>query len=185
MFFFLWFFNSNFFIDSFKNLLGIENYFNNDLAKSGFGARFVPDDWEGGYLWKVLLSYNLLEPILAGFLGLIWLFLAFKKKNWQEVKIFRNNSKLVNGIAFLAAIAFLARVAFLAFDNVELLRNVFYQNQNLWKETQLLSEKFDSDDLILVSQKSSGSGWTLISEPLRNILGKKAVYFFNPNDLEK
>ncbi len=58
----------------------------------------------------------------------------------------------------------------------------FKQNINLLEQVENLSKEFKTNDLILVSQKSSGSGWSLISEPLRTIYNKQAVYFFNPND---
>ena len=61
----------------------------------------------------------------------------------------------------------------------------FKQNDGLLKQVALLSAKFQVNDLILVSQKSSGSGWSLISAPLRTIFQKQAVYFFNPNDFAK
>ena len=61
----------------------------------------------------------------------------------------------------------------------------FKQNDGLIKQVELLSTKFQSNDLILVSQKSSGSGWSLISAPLRTVFQKQAVYFFNPNDFVK
>jgi len=59
------------------------------------------------------------------------------------------------------------------------------QNKDLLAQTAQLSGNFSSRDLVLVSQKSSGSNWSLISEPLRTVFGKQAVYFFNPNDLAK
>jgi hypothetical protein len=61
----------------------------------------------------------------------------------------------------------------------------FQQNLGLAEQVATLSKEFKSNDLILVSQKSSGSGWSLISEPLRNIHNKQAVYFFNPEDYAK
>jgi len=61
----------------------------------------------------------------------------------------------------------------------------FKQNNNLLSQTAILAEQFQNNDLILVSQKSSGSGWSLISAPLRTIFHKQAVYFFNPADYEK
>jgi hypothetical protein len=61
----------------------------------------------------------------------------------------------------------------------------FSQNQGLLGQTYEISKMFGKDDLILVSQESSGSGWSLISEPLRNIYHKQAVYFFNQNDYFK
>jgi hypothetical protein len=61
----------------------------------------------------------------------------------------------------------------------------FGQNQRLLTQVEELSNNFSSNDLVLVSQQSSGSGWSLMSEPLRTLFGKQAVYFFNPYDLEK
>ncbi len=61
----------------------------------------------------------------------------------------------------------------------------FKQNDGLLNQVKLLSTKFQANDLVLVSQKSSGSGWSLISAPLRTVLQKQAVYFFNPNDFAK
>jgi hypothetical protein len=62
---------------------------------------------------------------------------------------------------------------------------VFKQNNNLLEQTDKLAQQFTNQDLILVSQQASGSGWSLITEPLRTILNKQAVYFFNPNDYAK
>ncbi|MDZ7611390.1 MAG: hypothetical protein U5L10_01380 [Candidatus Moranbacteria bacterium] len=61
----------------------------------------------------------------------------------------------------------------------------FKQNEGLAGETARLAKNFQEDDLILISQKSSGSQWSLISAPLRNLAGLNAVYFFNPEDLEE
>jgi hypothetical protein len=61
----------------------------------------------------------------------------------------------------------------------------YSENKTLLSQTKSLMENFSDKDLILVSQKSSGNGWSLISEPAKTLLGKNAVYFFNPNDFEK
>lgn len=61
----------------------------------------------------------------------------------------------------------------------------FGQNQLLFEKTTTLNQEFKQNDLILISRLSTGNGWNLISEPLRNIYQKQAVYFFNPNDLHK
>jgi hypothetical protein len=61
----------------------------------------------------------------------------------------------------------------------------YSQNKNLWPQVKRISQNFDSQDLVLVARQSSGSGWSLISEPLRTIEGIPALYFFNPKDLEK
>ncbi len=55
----------------------------------------------------------------------------------------------------------------------------FYQNENLLEQTEEISKLFNKEDLILISRNSSGSGWSLLAEPLRNIFGLNAVYFFN------
>jgi hypothetical protein len=61
----------------------------------------------------------------------------------------------------------------------------FSQNRNLLRQTEEISKKFNKDDLVLVSRKASGSGWSLMSEPMRNIFNLNAVYFFNPQDLKE
>ena len=62
---------------------------------------------------------------------------------------------------------------------------IFQQNEGLLEDVSKIQAKFKDDDLILIAQNSSGSGWSLISEPLRTIYDKQAVYFFNPKDLDK
>jgi hypothetical protein len=61
----------------------------------------------------------------------------------------------------------------------------FSQNKGLLGQTYEISKLFQENELVLISQKSSGSGWSLISEPLRNVYNKQAVYFFNPLDYSK
>ena len=61
----------------------------------------------------------------------------------------------------------------------------FRQNKNLLSQTNEISQFLSDKDLLLISRESSGSGWSLISAPLREIFSKQAVYFFNPNDFEK
>jgi hypothetical protein len=62
---------------------------------------------------------------------------------------------------------------------------LFKSNINLNKQVAVLNKEFTKNDLVLVSQKVSGSGWSLVSEPLRNIYNKQAIYFFNPEDYHK
>lgn len=59
------------------------------------------------------------------------------------------------------------------------------QNKTLFEQSGSITKSFKKNDLIFVSQQSSGSGWSLISEPLRNVDGMQAVYFFNPSDFGK
>ncbi len=72
-------------------------------------------------------------------------------------------------------------------SNNQLSNNFFTlsQNQNLIEQTYELSQIFSKKDLILLSQNSSGSGWSLIADPMRNIFDRQAVYFFNPKDYYK
>ena len=62
---------------------------------------------------------------------------------------------------------------------------LYVPNQSLLESTKKIAQTFGPNDLILVSQKSSGSGWALLSMPLRLIYHRSAVYFFNPADLKK
>jgi hypothetical protein len=57
------------------------------------------------------------------------------------------------------------------------------ENKELLPQIEKISQKFGTDDLILVDRLASGSGYSLLSEPLRTIFGKNAVYFFNAEDL--
>lgn len=59
------------------------------------------------------------------------------------------------------------------------------ENNNLLQETEKISRAFKQNDLILVDREASGNAWSMISGPLSFIFQKQAIYFFNPNDLEK
>jgi len=60
----------------------------------------------------------------------------------------------------------------------------YSENKNLLPQVESLSKKFGDNDLILVDRLASGSGWSLISEPLSALYNKQAVYFFNAEDLK-
>ncbi|MFA6285078.1 MAG: hypothetical protein WC643_00930 [Parcubacteria group bacterium] len=57
------------------------------------------------------------------------------------------------------------------------------ENKDLLPQIERISQRFSADDLILVDRMATGSGYSLISEPLRTLYGKNAVYFFNADDL--
>ncbi|MEA1926552.1 MAG: hypothetical protein U9M90_04950 [Patescibacteria group bacterium] len=59
------------------------------------------------------------------------------------------------------------------------------QNKELLHQIEPLALQFEQNDLVLVSQNAAGSSWSLISEPLRTVYGKRAIYFFNPEDYDK
>jgi hypothetical protein len=58
------------------------------------------------------------------------------------------------------------------------------ENRALFPQIEKISQKFGSDDLILVDRLATGSGFSLASEPLRTIYNKNAIYFFNAEDLK-
>ena len=58
------------------------------------------------------------------------------------------------------------------------------ENKELLPQIERISERFGPNDLILVDRLTTGSGFSLMSEPLRTIYGKNAVYFFNAKDLQ-
>lgn len=59
----------------------------------------------------------------------------------------------------------------------------FSENRDLLPQIEKISQKFGPADLILVDRLATGSGFSLLSEPMRTIFGKNAVYFFNSDDL--
>lgn len=61
----------------------------------------------------------------------------------------------------------------------------FVENDGLLEQTQLLSERFTGSDLILIDQKVTTDGWSMIAGPMSSLYGKNAVYFFNNQDLSK
>ncbi len=58
------------------------------------------------------------------------------------------------------------------------------ENKNLLPQVEKISRKFKPNDLILVDRLASGSGYSLISEPLNTLYNRQAVYFFNADDLK-
>lgn len=61
----------------------------------------------------------------------------------------------------------------------------FTENKNLLADVETLSENFSDRDLILVDRMSSGDPFSLIADPMSTLFGKNAIYFFNPNDVNK
>ncbi len=61
----------------------------------------------------------------------------------------------------------------------------FQQNFKLLNQLNQINNILQKNDLLLISQQVSGSGWSLVSEPLRIYFQKQAVYFFNPKDYSK
>ena len=77
-------------------------------------------------------------------------------------------------------------IILLASNIIPFTRYAFYKNdEELLQETENISKKFSSNDLILIDRLASGNGWSMISGPMMTIFKKQAVYFFNINDIKK
>lgn len=59
------------------------------------------------------------------------------------------------------------------------------ENKNLLEQVQKMSASFKNQDLVLVDQKATGDGFSMLTGPLSSLYGKQAVYFINPPDLDK
>jgi len=58
-------------------------------------------------------------------------------------------------------------------------------NPNLLAQIEKISHNFKKEDLVLIDQKATGENWAMMSGPMSFLYGLQAVYFFNPQDLEK
>lgn len=56
---------------------------------------------------------------------------------------------------------------------------------SLFVAAQSLAEAVGDRDLVLVDRLASGSPYHLVAGPLRSYFGREAVYFFNPEDLDR
>ncbi len=61
----------------------------------------------------------------------------------------------------------------------------FIPNQNLLAQIEKISHTFKKEDLVFIDQKATGENWAMMSGPMNFLYGLQAVYFFNPDDLEK
>jgi hypothetical protein len=59
------------------------------------------------------------------------------------------------------------------------------ENSNLLPQIETISTNFTAKDLVLVDQKATGDGWSMMTGPLSFLYGKQAVYFINPADIDK
>lgn len=59
----------------------------------------------------------------------------------------------------------------------------FSDNATLIQNTERFSAKFTSRDLILIDRLATGDPFSMITDPLRLLFDRQAVYFFNPSDL--
>jgi len=58
------------------------------------------------------------------------------------------------------------------------------ENKDILPQVEKLSQKFGPNDLVLVDRLASGSGYSLLSEPLTTLIHRQAAYFFNAEDLK-
>ena len=86
----------------------------------------------------------------------------------------------------LSILAVLIMTLLLAMNLPAFLKYVTYaENRDMLSQTQAISSKFSSNDLILVDRQASGDGWSMLAGPMSYLYGKNAVYFFNNQDLAK
>ena len=84
------------------------------------------------------------------------------------------------------------RLAFTILALMTALQVLIFLNYGFIKENpqsinnvQILAKQFNENDLILVDKSSSPNDWSLLSEPLRYLFDKNAVYIYNPQDINK
>lgn len=61
----------------------------------------------------------------------------------------------------------------------------YAENTDLRAQIHDISLHFSDNDLILIDKDAAGSGWSMITNPMRSLDEKHAVYFFNTFDFEK
>ena len=61
----------------------------------------------------------------------------------------------------------------------------FTPHKNLLGQLKNISQNFRPSDLVLVDQKVTGDGWSMMTGPLSSLYDIQAVYFINPADLKK
>ena len=61
----------------------------------------------------------------------------------------------------------------------------YAENATLHDQVHHFSQQFTENDLILIDKDVAGNGWSMITNPLRSLENKHAVYFFNPEDYAK
>ncbi|MCK4635236.1 MAG: hypothetical protein KAT32_00015 [Candidatus Moranbacteria bacterium] len=94
---------------------------------------------------------------------------------------FNKKSKKIQSVFVIISILFIGYNIYLM---APFLFNKF-QNEGLLKQTEQLVSDYSQDDLLLFSPNSSSNEWSLMSEPVRVIYKKQAVYFFNQDDFSK
>ncbi len=123
----------------------------------------------------------MLRRFMFSLLPVLIFYAVFAFYEWEEKlkkqKRWNFNKKIIFSAVFLLLLAFNIRPTSAYFT--------FSENKNLLAETESLAKNFQDGDLALIDRMSSGDGWAMISGPLDFLFGKNAVYFFNPDDLEK
>ncbi len=100
--------------------------------------------------------------------------------DWQEYLISTKRNLALRVLPSIVALFLIAgnMPAFLNFVT-------FSENENLLPQTQQLSKRFSSNDLVLIDRLTTDDGWSMISGPMNFLYGKNTAYFFNIEDLTK
>ncbi|HRZ95668.1 MAG TPA: hypothetical protein P5262_03845 [Candidatus Moranbacteria bacterium] len=59
------------------------------------------------------------------------------------------------------------------------------ENNGMLEKIGSISKNFSEKDLVLVDQKATGDGFSMMTGPLSFLYGKQAVYFINPDDISR
>jgi len=96
------------------------------------------------------------------------------------ISYIRSNNLIKHSIKYtMLTLLFLTNIpAFIIFIT-------YAENSTLATQVTALSQKFGNNDLILIDKNAAGNGWSMITNPLRSLNNKHAVYFFNPYDYAK
>lgn len=127
-------------------------------------AHITPD-----HPWMLRRYYFTLWPTFVFFTMFFWHFLE------AHFPRFRSYTFTFAIAAFLLLVHYPAAVAAWQTD----------EQSALYETTTHLAERFGSRDLILIDRLATGDPFRLVAGPLSALFEEQAVYFFNPEDLNR
>lgn len=127
-------------------------------------AHITPD-----HPWMLRRYYFTLWPTFVFFTVFLWHFLE------AHFPRFRSQSVTFAIAMFLLVVHYPAAKAAWQTD----------EQSTLYAATERLAERFSNRDLILIDRLATGDPFRLVAGPLNAIFEEQAVYFFNPEDLNR
>ncbi|MEI7891425.1 MAG: hypothetical protein WCI36_05700 [bacterium] len=132
-----------------------------------FDSQITPD-----HPWMLRRFMFSIAPVAIFYTGM------FLGRLYETKSDTKNNTGKVAAIAIFAILLAMNMPAFSKYLT-------YSENKNMLAQTEALASKFTANDLVLIDQKASGDGWSMISGPMNFLYAKNAVYFFNIQDLSK